>query len=101
MTRTEETRSCGVNCGKGATITILILTTFYAAVCLSFSLVARFYLKMYYCAAHVAAMAMFGAIFVIVHHVGRVRWALGLPPVGFYSLQVGIEQIITQVSKRL
>ena len=90
MTRIEESRSCGVNCGKGATITILIMTTFYGSVCLSFSLVARLYLKMYFCAAHVATMSMFGAIFVIVHHIGKVRWALGLPPVGFYTLQVTI-----------
>ncbi len=90
MTRIEESRCCGVNCGRGATTAILMMTSFYGVVCLGFSLVARLYLKMYYCTAHVAAMAVFAAVFVIVHHVGRVRWALGLPPVGFYVLQVSI-----------
>ena len=99
MTRIEESRSCGVNCGKGATITILIMTTFYGSVCLSFSLIARLYLKMYFCAAHVATMAMFGAVFVIVHHIGKVRWALGLPPVGFYTLQVTMNLLIVEDTK--
>lgn len=92
----EESRCLGLSWGRKCSILTIILSVIYLLVTLAYSLTMRLYLKGYYRSSHVAGLGAMVALFVLAHHMFRVRASLGC-----CSLQVSLLLFLTYLKTNI
>ena len=98
MAAIEYSKKLNFQFSTRCTVIILILASIYFLVTLSISLICRLILKAFYATAHQTALAVVVFSFVLIHHIGRLRYFLRLSHRAYCILETVLDVIFLIIS---